>query len=266
METRVMEITPELAAMWLRKNVNNRNLSKERVKQYALAMATGHWTLTHQGIAFDTNDILIDGQHRLEAIVKAGIPIKMNVTFGVERGDGIVEIDTGRGRTFGNVMKMAGVNDRIYLTMSGVVSIFMRVKAQTKKSKIPPYIIKEYIDRHYEELAFIAAAYGFNGSSTKTLGKRHAPGVVAAAALGALLWGENRDAIEKFGKVWTSNDPSFGTGYSVKLVFDAKDKIRNLTINYETLNYIENTIRCFAHGMKFVRCYDCYPLDADQMR
>ena len=266
METRVMEITPELAAMWLRKNVNNRNLSHDRVKQYALAMLSGNWALTHQGIAFDTEDILIDGQHRLEAIVKAGIPVKMNVTFGVERKGGIIEIDTGRGRTYGNTMKMAGIDDRIYLTMSGVVSTFMKIKGKSQKGKIPPYVIKEYIDRHYEELAFIAKAYGYTGNSVKSQGHRHAPAIVAAAALCALYWGENRDAIEKFWRVWCSNDPSLGNGYSVRLLFEAKDKIRNVKANAETLNFLENSIRAFANGLKYVRCYDCYPLDAVQMR
>ena len=33
--------------------------------------AVGQWASTHQGIAFADDDTLIDGQHRLLAIVKA---------------------------------------------------------------------------------------------------------------------------------------------------------------------------------------------------
>ena len=34
-------------------------------------MKAGHWRLTHQGIAFDPAGVLIDGQHRLWAIVES---------------------------------------------------------------------------------------------------------------------------------------------------------------------------------------------------
>lgn len=38
---------------------------------------------THQGIAFNDRDELIDGQHRLSAIVMANVPVRMMVTFGL---------------------------------------------------------------------------------------------------------------------------------------------------------------------------------------
>ncbi len=46
-------------------------------------MRKGHWAVTHQGIAFDTNGNLIDGQHRLEAIRISGVSVKIMVTTGV---------------------------------------------------------------------------------------------------------------------------------------------------------------------------------------
>lgn len=261
MYTVIMDVTPELASEWLKKNYKNRSLSHDRIKQYTLAMISGNWVLTHQGIAFDDAGNLLDGQHRLQAVVKSGVTVKMNVTFDVERIGGIMEIDTGRARTYGNIMKMSDVTDRIYLTLNGVVTMFLRVKGGSR-NRISPYAIKSFIDRHYNEMAFIAESYGYTGTSVKSQGRRHAPSVVATAAFSALCWGENRDAIEKFGRVWCSNDPEYGKGYNVRLVFEAKDKIRNAKSNAETLNYIENVIRAFANGLKIVRCYDCYPLDS----
>lgn len=70
------------------KNPKNRNISERTVQSYASDMKNGGWTLTHQGIAFDTDGNLQDGQHRLWAIIFSGCTIQINVTRGVP-----VEID-----------------------------------------------------------------------------------------------------------------------------------------------------------------------------
>jgi hypothetical protein len=81
--TRVTTITPRMAMRWLEGNVHNRRLRQVVVNRYARDMAAGKWTLTHQGVAFDGNGTLVDGQHRLWAIVESDVPIQMTVTRGV---------------------------------------------------------------------------------------------------------------------------------------------------------------------------------------
>lgn len=82
--TAVETVTPEVAAMWLTRNCSeNRNLSRGRVEELARAILQGQWRLTHQGIAFGENGDLIDGQHRLAAIVRAGVPVQILVTRGL---------------------------------------------------------------------------------------------------------------------------------------------------------------------------------------
>lgn len=263
MDTKVINITPEMAANWLTMNTNNRKKDNNRINTYARAILAGRWVLTHQGIAFDEAGNLIDGQHRLEAIVKAGIPVEMNVTFGVKREEGeILEIDTGRVRTYNNIMQMSGQNDRIYLVMSGVVRSFMRYKVGNRHAaRMPAYEVSEYIDAHYEELAYIAQCFHFTGTSTKNQGAHHASAFVAAAGLSALYGYENRDAIEKFGQVWCTNDTSCCAGYNTKIALDGKDRLRNMRMSRESFNLVENYIRCFAENKQVVRPYDCYPLD-----
>ena len=83
MKTRIETITPALATEWLDKhNSVNRKISEPTVQSYAMDMKNGRWTLTHQGIAFDTEGNLQDGQHRLWAIVFSGITLEMMVTRG----------------------------------------------------------------------------------------------------------------------------------------------------------------------------------------
>jgi hypothetical protein len=78
-----VDVTPAMAANWLKNNFGNRPLSEDVVKAYARDMINGVWVPTHQGIAFNDEDALIDGQHRLRAIVLSGRTIRMMVTFGL---------------------------------------------------------------------------------------------------------------------------------------------------------------------------------------
>ena len=81
MRTEVVTITPEMAAEWLAKNISNRPLRMSTVEHYASQISRGKWQRTHQGICFDRHGNLIDGQHRLHAIVMAGVSAVIMVTW-----------------------------------------------------------------------------------------------------------------------------------------------------------------------------------------
>ena len=76
---RVVEITPDLAKKWLAANKDNRHARPSHINKLAMEIKNGIWKLTHQGIAFSSDGRLIDGQHRLEAIVTANKPVFMAV-------------------------------------------------------------------------------------------------------------------------------------------------------------------------------------------
>ncbi|MEU9796833.1 hypothetical protein AB0E27_40915 [Streptomyces sparsogenes] len=114
MHTEVHTVTPELAEAWLAKNKKNRPLSRQSVIQLARAIERGEWRLTHQGIAFDEDDVLIDGQHRLAAVLKAGMAVRMAVTYGVPR-DAFTVMDTGRKRTGRDALALKGETNATHL-------------------------------------------------------------------------------------------------------------------------------------------------------
>lgn len=62
---------------------SNRKVSPQRVARYAEDMQEGFWQPTHQGLAIDTEGNLLDGQHRLAAVVQTGVPVTMMVCYGV---------------------------------------------------------------------------------------------------------------------------------------------------------------------------------------
>lgn len=100
METEVVLITPKIADELLRKNKTNRKVQQAVVDQYARDMRNQRWATTHQGILLGAEDCVIDGQHRLLAIVKSGVHQRMMVT----RDERLVSpldlpIDTGSKRS-----------------------------------------------------------------------------------------------------------------------------------------------------------------------
>ena len=64
-------VTPEMAAKWLGKNDVNRALREHRAAFIARSIADKKWVTTHQAIAFSRSGRLLDGQHRLRAIIMA---------------------------------------------------------------------------------------------------------------------------------------------------------------------------------------------------
>lgn len=107
MRSKVQTVTPGKAAEWLDANTTNRPLSKPVVRGFAEAMKRGEWVVTHQGIAFDTGGALIDGQHRLAAIVEAGLPVELTVFTDVADGSFDV-LDTGKRRNAADVLAIEG--------------------------------------------------------------------------------------------------------------------------------------------------------------
>ena len=110
-----VNITPELAADWLKANRKNRSLREWGVNSLILDIQNDSWMTTHQGIAFDADGNLIDGQHRLLAIVRAGKPVLAVVSTGwpaeVGRKNGanrrtMDAVDRGRARTLADQLHL----------------------------------------------------------------------------------------------------------------------------------------------------------------
>lgn len=108
-------ITPEYAERTLQTaNPNNRNLNKANVQKLAGAIERGEWRLNGEPLIFSSDDVLIDGQHRMAAVAQAGIPTPFLVVRGVE-SEAMTTIDTGRSRSAGDVLRMDGKDNTFIL-------------------------------------------------------------------------------------------------------------------------------------------------------
>jgi len=119
MKTEIMEITPQIAESWLKKSrgTNYRKLDKKRVKIYETAMSRGEWELNGQSIQLRGDGTVLDGQHRLQAIINAGVTIEMLVVFDV-KSDGL-HIDRGKPRNVAQHLQYMKVKNA---TQSAVVA------------------------------------------------------------------------------------------------------------------------------------------------
>lgn len=116
MQLEFQTITPEQAQELLTNhNPSNRRLDTRHAVFLAQEMERGTFRPDNgDSIRIDVDGNILDGQHRLAAIVKTGKPVEMLVAKGVDR-ETFATIDTGKRRTLQDVVG-------IELARSGVVA------------------------------------------------------------------------------------------------------------------------------------------------
>lgn len=105
--TQKVVITAVQASNWLSKNTDNRSLSEKTVLFLTRQIQKGKWKMTTDSIGFDSNGKLINGQHRLHAIVRANKDVEALVTYGLDP-EAFNVIDTGKIRNAGDILGVAG--------------------------------------------------------------------------------------------------------------------------------------------------------------
>ena len=100
-------VTPDDAKILLAKNEGNRKVSERAVQFLYDQMVAGDWLLTADTIKLGKNGRLLDGQHRLQALVKYGKPIDMYVAEGLDEKVFNV-LDTGKTRSAADLLSMKG--------------------------------------------------------------------------------------------------------------------------------------------------------------
>lgn len=78
-------VTPEMAEEFLARNVCNRNISDKEVTDLVKKIQNGEWCSNNDDICFSKTGELINGQHRLTSIVRAGIPVYLWIKTGLEK-------------------------------------------------------------------------------------------------------------------------------------------------------------------------------------
>lgn len=87
--TKKMLITPEIAKKMLENNYEkNRSIKRGALATYAKDMKNGNWrSSVCPPICFSENGVLLDGQHRLLAVIEANVAIEFEIRYGLIEND-----------------------------------------------------------------------------------------------------------------------------------------------------------------------------------
>lgn len=146
----------------------NRRVTQSIVAKYATDMKNGMWGRNHQGLAFDKNDILIDGQHRLWAVIEADRDVMMLVTTGLDR-EAQLTIDLGKPRSTVDVAVIAGMT-HVRNTHVAVLKALLRGSNASRQALTRVEEIEE-LNRHHNAIDFAMSLF----PATRMIGVMRAP-------------------------------------------------------------------------------------------
>ncbi len=110
MHFKTVSVTPVMAKKMLKEMTDNRRIAQAYVRRLAKAMQRGEWTMNAMPIVLNKDGHVIDGQHRLSAVVMYGKPVKMTMAYDVVK-EAYKTIDIGMKRTPGHMLSMRGEKD-----------------------------------------------------------------------------------------------------------------------------------------------------------
>jgi hypothetical protein len=156
-------VTPECAAWALQFNTHNRKLRPSHVKWLTSMMQSGEWRGQHPSpLAFDVEGVLLDGQHRLHAVLAHGKPVAISVVTGRPK-DSFAYIDSGVGRTMHDRVTVDDstlTNMRAIMVAQSWCALEITLaenKASLHAHKLTPQQIADCIERHREAILWIAS-------------------------------------------------------------------------------------------------------------
>lgn len=117
-------ITPDMARSLLADTKRRPRIDKRVVDSYAAAMKAGGWIENGQSIAITRSGEVVDGIHRLLAIIEADVPIRTAVARGASL-DMMHVMDQHRQRTFTGTLEARGIPNAsdIHRSLSKLIRI-----------------------------------------------------------------------------------------------------------------------------------------------
>jgi predicted Fe-Mo cluster-binding NifX family protein len=255
-------ITPERAHEYLKRNTNNyRRVRMSDVNQYSCDMKAGRWEFNGESIKFSKSGVLLDGQHRLMAIEKAGIPIKTMVTRDVD--DYVTIYDSGSTRTPSQILAANGV-DACIRTNTNIAAATIFINKGFKIYKQSKARIVYYMSKNNEGWICIDNIIR-TGGHTSAIAKKAA---IACGIYCLLREGASVDYLKRFFSVVNTGFPD--------AVFESSPAIvlRNMLIAGKGMikggEYGETlfcaTVRGFYDFMSGMRRTKKYTIDEKSMK
>ena len=190
----VVDLTPELADILLRRNTGNRNIRKTKLNQYISDVTNDRWQLNGETIQISREGELNNGQHRCSAVIAAHKSIRTFMTFGVTR-ESRTTVDVGATRTPGDHLSVQGYKNSTVL--AGITRFVLAYEAsgENRDLSFSNRITGAAINERVAEDPLVIEASSFYAGHSKL--KRFAPASVIGFAY-YMMAKRDREAAKDF--------------------------------------------------------------------
>ena len=174
MQPQKILLTPQRATELLEKNMLNRPISDQHMARIARQITAGKWRYNGDTIKIAVNGDVLDGQHRLWAIIEANMAVETVIVYGIAR-EAFSTIDTVRRlRSGGDTIALSG--QRVYRNqIAGALGWLLRWERGT---------IETYrLPAHRIENSDIEAAYAEHPGIERAVGRAMKARLVANPAI-----------------------------------------------------------------------------------
>lgn len=253
-------VTPQLAQLYLSKNFKrNRRHMPSVSKGYRDNMTGGTWEVTGDPLRFNVDGELVDGQHRLQAIIDSGIPQWCLIVRGVSHR-AVRAIDRGRGRSLAHALQIAGIDAATskFVAAARVMMFAPHLSTSRAESTVTDTQMAEFIADHSDAITFgTSLCQGIKGIP-----------MVVGGMFGRASYHEEPDRIRRFAlAVADKTDPQDVRPEDVtarKLATVIREtgnsSVARQTIYRKAQNALRHWLDGKAVGMLYERQEDLFPL------
>jgi len=202
----IVEITPLIAQRYLERNAANRPLSNRTVTELSSAIQNDEWQINGEAIKFDEHGNLIDGQHRLNAVIKSNRSIKSYVLKNLPT-DSFKTLDTGKKRNNADTLGLLGYGNPTQLAAACTFVVSLR----TNQLRTSEHVTNIQMEQFIEEHPAIVDSVHF----VRSVGAHSLVPAAVAAGLHFLMSDVDTDDAEIFfrdlakGSMLSASDPAF---------------------------------------------------------
>lgn len=250
-------VDAEMAKTMLQGNQSNRRLNPKTVQKYAVDMRNGDWN-GYDPIVFSSEGKLINGQHRLNAVIASKSVVPM-IIYQLEEGMEKAVFDRGKVRSVQDTLQLKGVSYEIAnrTNVSVVGFIFDHLFLSEGRQARTDSVIGKYL-QDYSPYIIDAVKISKKGKSS---GQLAAKAPIMGAIYMALRCGVNKDVLEEMFKVVNTGFTEQPTQYAAIVLRNYIIENKNAgQVTYAFRKYLSNVtqqaIEDYVKGYQRKKKYD----------
>ena len=278
-----MVITPEIAKVFMLHNYpKNRKIRQSIVNAYADEMRNNRWNPMasySDPILFNDKGIMINGQHRTQGCIEAGVPFETRVIFGIPDPDDTLYqlVDNGTPRRTADVIDIPNANSvasiaKVYIALkdgNAPLLSSLQGKMSSEKNKNHNVSKSQIIESIEENTAYFEEIHSLGRKLASPFGRARG---TFSDVLTLINFVGRGDKLESFVSEFGSDVPTNATIISCKSYmtkcfcsnnYDTSPKwiVGTILAAYE--NYRNGTaVGCFNQVQKYLSRYDKYLTEA----